>query len=89
MFYAATAALRAEGVVVAKHATLIAEFGKRFAKTGRVEVRRHRELIDAMDDRQEADYNVFMKVDKAQASRRVEQAVRFVHEIEVLLADRP
>lgn len=68
MFHAATV-LCADGVMVSKHGTLIAELGRSCAKTGRVEARRRRELIDARDERQEADYNVFLKVAKAPASK--------------------
>lgn len=58
MFYAANAALRTQDIVVSKHSAVIAEFGKAYAKTGLIDPKLHRALIDAFDERQEADYNV-------------------------------
>jgi uncharacterized protein (UPF0332 family) len=55
MFYAATALLHSEGITVSKHSAVIAQVGKHFAKTGKIEVRLHRALIDVFDERQAAD----------------------------------
>ena len=56
MFYAATALLHSEGITVSKHSAVIAQVGQHFAKTGKLEVRLHRALIDVFDERQSADY---------------------------------
>lgn len=56
MFYAATALLHSEGITVSKHSAVIAQVGQHFAKTGKIEVRLHKALIDAFDERQTADY---------------------------------
>jgi uncharacterized protein (UPF0332 family) len=56
MFYAATALLHREDVTASKHSTVIAQVGKYFVKTGKIDVRLHRALIDVFDKRQAADY---------------------------------
>ncbi len=56
MFYAATALLHSEGITVSKHSAVIAQVGQHFAKTGKIDVRLHKALIDAFDERQTADY---------------------------------
>ncbi len=57
MFYAATALLHSEGITVSKHSAVIAQVGQYFAKTGQLEPRLHRLLIDMFDERQLADYS--------------------------------
>ncbi len=81
MFYAANAALRAQDIGVSKHSAVIAEFGKVYAKTGSIDPRLHRALIDAFDERQEADYNVFLEVEEQQVRQRVEDAQAFVEAV--------
>lgn len=50
--YAATALLHSEGITVSNHAAVIVQVGQHFAKTGRLESRLHRLLIDMFDERQ-------------------------------------
>ena len=57
MFYVASALLAAEGLEFRSHSAVIAEFGRVFAKTGRVPVEFHRFLIDAESERLEGDYH--------------------------------
>jgi uncharacterized protein len=40
-----------------RHAQVVAEFGRRFAKTGELDARYHRLLIEAFGLRQAADYS--------------------------------
>lgn len=56
VFYAATALLHLEGIIVAKHSAVISQVGLHFAKTGRLTPRLHRILLDMFDERQLADY---------------------------------
>jgi uncharacterized protein (UPF0332 family) len=58
MFYAAQALLLARGLSYSSHAAVIAAFGKEFAKTGDLDVKYHRYLIDAQDIRNLADYGL-------------------------------
>jgi uncharacterized protein (UPF0332 family) len=72
MFYAATALLHSEGITVSKH----------FAKTGKLEVRLHRALIDVFDERQTADYGgiVFSHEDTALAYQAAGEFVQATQE---------
>lgn len=81
MFYAAHAALRAKDVVASRHAAVIAEFGRIYAKAGLIDPELHRALIDAFDERQEADYNVFLEVEELQGRRRIADAQAFLQAV--------
>jgi uncharacterized protein len=56
-FYTAEALLLSEGLSYSRHAQVVAEFGRRFAKTGELDARYHRLLIEAFGLRQAADYS--------------------------------
>lgn len=48
-FHAVTAALLSKGLEFARHAAVIAHFGKEFAKAGLLEVKHHQALIEAFN----------------------------------------
>ncbi len=56
-FYTAEALLLSEGLSYSRHAQVVAQFGRRFAKTGELDARYHRLLIEAFGLRQAADYS--------------------------------
>ena len=56
MFYVAEALLAQLGQSYSKHAGVIAAFGREYARTGIMDARFHRWLIDAQDLRSVADY---------------------------------
>jgi len=56
MFYAATALLHSEDIAVSKHSTVVAQVGRHFVKTGKIDAHLHRALIDAFDEPQTVDY---------------------------------
>lgn len=56
MFYVAEALLASLGQSYSKHAGVIAAFGREYAKTGKLDPKFHRWLIDAQDLRSMADY---------------------------------
>lgn len=85
MFYAAQALLVSEGVEVSKHSAVESEFGRRFAKTGRIDPRYHRMLIDARKIREIADYDVEEEIVEPVASLRVEAGKEFVKVIKAML----
>ena len=58
MYYVAIALLAAEGQAYSKHSAVIGAYGKTFARTGRMDARFHRALIDAFEERSDADYAV-------------------------------
>lgn len=56
MFYIAEVLLAAIGQSYSRHASVIAAFGREYAKTGILDSKFHRWLIDAQDLRNAADY---------------------------------
>lgn len=56
-FYLAEALLLSEGLSYSRHSQVVAQFGRHFAKTGQLDVRYHRLLIEAFRLRQVADYS--------------------------------
>ena len=57
MFYVAEALLDQEGLTFSSHAAVISAFGQHLARTGKVPVEFHRQLIDAQAQRTRADYD--------------------------------
>jgi uncharacterized protein (UPF0332 family) len=79
MFYAARAMLIRDRVPVgSKHSAVIATFGREYAKSGKIEPRYHRMLIEDFEWRQKADYDVFWHADRETAQGRVADAREFV-----------
>ncbi|WNN87549.1 HEPN domain-containing protein [Gloeocapsopsis dulcis] len=78
MFYVASAYLEGEELAFSSHSAVIAAFGQRFARTGRVPVHFHRYLINAMDIRTKADYNVEPNITKEDASQLIVRAQAFL-----------
>lgn len=58
LFYIAEALLFEAGLQFSSHGELQSAFGKEFAKTGRLDPKFHRYLLDAYDQRQDADYEM-------------------------------
>lgn len=56
-FYIAEALLLSEGQSYSRHSQVVAQFGRRFAKTGELDRRYHRLLIESFELRQTADYS--------------------------------
>ncbi|MGH3146860.1 MAG: HEPN domain-containing protein, partial [Rubrobacter sp.] len=56
-FYTAEALLLSKGLSYSRHSQVIAQFGRHFAKTGELDARYHRLLIEAFRLRQAADYS--------------------------------
>lgn len=48
MFYAAKALLLMDGIDVSKHSAVAAAFGREYVKTGKIDSRYHRMLLDLM-----------------------------------------
>ncbi len=76
MFYTAEALLLERGQVFSSHTAVIAAFGRDFAKTGALDPRFHRHLIDAQDLRQIGDYDTAAAITPAQ----VEQALHWAED---------
>jgi len=72
MFYVAEALLFEKGLEFRKHGGVHAAFGEYFAKTGDLDARFHRYLLEAFESRLEADYGV----DVALSTGAVEELIR-------------
>jgi len=88
MFYAAEALLLERGLSYSSHSAVIAAFGREFAKTGEVDVRLHRYLIDAQDTRNASDYGVGPGVEAAQLEELAQWAEALLAAAEAWLAAR-
>ena len=78
MFYLAQALLLSRGFSFSSHAAVIAAFGKEFAKTGELDVKFHRRLIDAQDTRNIGDYGTGTSVSEAQVQGLLGWAKEFL-----------
>lgn len=85
MFYAAQALLRSEGIDVVKHSAVESALGYYFAKTGRLDPKYHRMLIDARKIREIADYDIQEEIVKPVASLKIEEGKQFLSVIKEFL----
>jgi uncharacterized protein (UPF0332 family) len=85
MFYAAEALLTEKGLHARKHGGVHALLGQEFIKTGLMEAKFHRFLLDAFDRRLQADYGFDAVLGVEEVSRMIEQAREFLREAEKLL----
>ena len=85
MFYATQALLRSEEIEVVKHSAVESALGYHFAKTGRIDPRYHRMLIDARKVREIADYDIHEEIVEPVASLKIEEGKTFLSAIKRLL----
>lgn len=78
MFYLAEAFLDGEGVRFSSHAAVVAEFGRRFAKTGRVPTEFHQFLLKAQEARHGGDYEDVYPLSAEETELHVQRAERFL-----------
>jgi uncharacterized protein (UPF0332 family) len=85
MFYCAESLLLTQEMSFSKHSTIIAAFGKHFAKTGLLPSILHSHLLDAFKDRQIGDYEVIREITRLKAKTHLENAKEFMkHTIKYL-----
>jgi uncharacterized protein (UPF0332 family) len=85
MFYTAEALLIEQGFSYKSHAAVIGAFGKLFAKTGKLDEKYHRYLLDAQDTRNVGDYGIGPGVTAAQVTDSLRWAEEFLKAAESLL----
>ncbi|MGH9432864.1 MAG: HEPN domain-containing protein [Terriglobia bacterium] len=85
MFHAATAMLLAENMSFESHEETIGAFGRLFAKAGRVDRRFHRDLINAEDFREIADYVRNAPISAEKVSDTIRTATEFLAMAETFL----
>ena len=78
MFYVAEAFLLGEGLSFSKHSAVIAAFGERFAKSGRVPQEFHRYLIEGESSRNIGDYDIKPGLSEGEAAEQIEHAEKFL-----------
>jgi uncharacterized protein (UPF0332 family) len=78
MFYVVEALLLGDGLEYSSHSALIAAFGEKYQKPGRVPAGFHRMLLDAAECRQLGDYEVNVEVSANLAGEQIENAQRFI-----------
>lgn len=85
MFYVAEALLLERDLKFQKHGGVHGAFGEHFARTGLLDVRFHRWLLDAFDRRIQADYGLDALVTIEEAQMMLDQASEFLRESRGLL----
>ena len=85
MFYTASALLAEKGVHSTKHSGVHGQFGEHFAKSGRIDPKFHRFLLDAFDRRLQADYGFEAVISGEEVTVTIEQAREFLAQAEILL----
>ena len=86
MFYATEALLVDRGLSFSSHSAVIAAFGREFAKTGILEPRFHRYLIDAQDLRNQGDYGIGVGITEDQIGDLWHWAQEFLMVAEAVLS---
>lgn len=78
MYYAAQALLNADGIDVVKHSAVEAAFGYHFAKTGKIDTKFHRMLMNARKIREIADYDIDEEIVEPVASLKIDEGRAFL-----------
>jgi len=86
MFYVAEALLLAVGQSYSKHSGVISAFGGEYAKTGMLDPKFHRWLLDAQDLRNIGDYGVGAHVPREKAESVCMWAEEFIRAAEAHLS---
>jgi len=84
-FYAATAALLAEGLELGKHSAVIASVHQRLVKIGRVDKQQGKDLNWLFELRSVGDYGATVHVSQEDAEKAIRVAADFVRVIKNLL----
>jgi uncharacterized protein (UPF0332 family) len=87
MFYATQALLKAENIEVVKHSAVESAFGYHFAKTGMVDPKYHRLLINARRIREVVDYDIQEEVINQTASLKIADGREFVSVVKGIIKD--
>ena len=80
MLHAAQALLRERDLTYRKHSGVHSAFGRYFAKTGELDPKFHRWLLDAFDDRIRGDYDADAVFEQEDVALRIDQAEGFIAE---------
>jgi uncharacterized protein (UPF0332 family) len=87
MFYAIEALLLSRNLSFSKHSAVISAFGKEFIKTGLLDVRFHRSVMDAFDVRNAGDYGNMHAVSEEKTVQIIDEAGELLEAIRGLLGE--
>ncbi len=85
MFYAAQALLKSENIEVVKHSAVESALGYYFAKTGRIDPKYHRMLINARKVREIVDYDVQEEIVEPITTLKLEDGKEFVVKLKSII----
>jgi uncharacterized protein (UPF0332 family) len=85
MFYADQALLSERGLRSRKHGGVHALFGEHFTKTGLLDAKFHRFLLDGFDRRLQADYSLDAVISQEEVTGMIQQARLFLEEAHKVL----
>jgi len=85
MFYAAQALLKSANIDVVKHSAVESAIGYHFVKTGNMDPKYHRMLIDARKLREVADYDTQEEIVRPQAAVKIQEAKDFLQLVQKIL----
>ena len=88
MFYVAEALLAFLDQSYSKHSAVISAFGREYTKSGKLDAKYHRWLIDAQDFRNIGDYGIEAHVSRGDAKKVCDWADEFITSAEKLLSDQ-
>jgi uncharacterized protein (UPF0332 family) len=78
MYYAAQALLNADGIDVVKHSAVESAFGYHFAKSGKIDPKFHRMLMNARKIREITDYDIDEEIVEPVASLKIDEGRAFL-----------
>ena len=78
VFHAAQAMLLTEGLSAHTHQGLISLFSSHFIKTGKLEKKLGKYLVELKDDRERSDYEIYSTIDKETATQSIKEADEFL-----------
>lgn len=87
MFHTAQALLREKDLHYRKHSSVHAAYGEHFAKSGVMDPKFHRWLLDAFDERLLGDYGLDANLDPQSVASRIAQAREFLETARHFLED--
>jgi uncharacterized protein (UPF0332 family) len=85
MFYASQALLKSEDIEVIKHSAVESALGYHFAKTGRIDPKYHRMLINARKVRESIDDDIQEETIEPMAILKLEDGKEFVAVIKAMI----
>lgn len=85
MFYAVEALLLSRNLSFSKHSAVIAAFGKEYVKSGMLDSRLHRYLLNAFDLRNSGDYGTMHAVSEEKARQTISEAQELLETITLFL----